>query len=320
PSLEIDADADNIPDNWFKGGWGTNTHTFTYPVAGASGVDAAKVEITSYTSGDAKWYFADAPVLADQDYAISHDYNSDINSEIVIRYTKADGSVFYTFVQSLPSTAGTWQHFEKVATIPSDVVSMSVFHVIANVGSLTIDTYSVKRVPVYVDPSQVLEIAAAGHEVGGHTRTHADLTTLTSAEQQNEIGGSRTDLLDLGITPVDTFLYPEGAYNPEVIAHVQSAGYIAARSVDRGFNTPGGDVYTLKIQAVGRVTTLSEVQNWIDQAIANKVWLILMFHQIDNDPTATFGTTPEILQSIVDYSVSSGIDVVTMREGAALMD
>ena len=99
-----------------------------------------------------------------------------------------------------------------------------------------------------------------------------------------------------------------------------NAGFIAGRSVDRGYNTPTTDKYALKVQQVDRTTTLSEIQAWVDEAVQNNVWLILMFHQIDDDLAATFGTTPAILQSTVDYAASTGIEIVTMRDGVALMD
>ncbi|MDP3963891.1 MAG: hypothetical protein Q8Q39_05345, partial [bacterium] len=58
PSLETAATSED-PQGWFRGRWGTNTAVFTYPVAGLEGARAARVALTSRTSGDAKWYFAD---------------------------------------------------------------------------------------------------------------------------------------------------------------------------------------------------------------------------------------------------------------------
>ena len=38
---------------------------------------------------------------------------------------------------------------------------------------------------------QDIEIIAKTHEIGAHTLTHPDLRTLSSAEQKNEISGSK---------------------------------------------------------------------------------------------------------------------------------
>src|SRR4051812_38294002 len=57
PSFET-AGSTGLPANWLKGGYGTNTRTPTYPATPSQdGAVAARVSITSYSSGDAKWYF-----------------------------------------------------------------------------------------------------------------------------------------------------------------------------------------------------------------------------------------------------------------------
>ncbi len=65
---------------------------------------------------------------------------------------------------------------------------------------------------------------------------------------------------------------------------------------------------------------MTDIQNWTQQAIQDKTWLILMFHQIDDDLTATLGVTPEFLTDIVNYVNTTTIDVVTVREGVSQMN
>jgi len=318
PSLET-AGVSGDPENWFRGGWGTNDRAFTYPITGVDGAKAAKVEIINYTNGDAKWYFGEATVIPNTNYTLKDSYNSDINSEVVIRYTLQDSTVQYIFLSTLPGTGGTWQNFERTITTPVNVTSMTLFHVIANVGSLVVDNYSLKRVQVYVDPAQMLAIQSAGHELGGHSKTHPDLTTLGAPEQQDQIVGSRASIIGMGGTPVDTFAYPFGGYNAAIQTLTQNAGYVAARGVDRGYNVKTTDKYALKVQQVNRMTTLSEVQAWANQAAQDKSWLILMFHQIDANLLENLGATPEMLQQIIDYIKTADVDIVKMRDGVSLM-
>ena len=93
-----------------------------------------------------------------------------------------------------------------------------------------------------------------------------------------------------------------------------------AHSTDLGYNYTNTNKYALKIQTVGRTTTLSDVQGWINTAKQNDTWLILMFHQIDSNPINTLGVTSAFLQSIADYIDTADIDVVTVEDGVGLME
>lgn len=317
--LEIEGE-EGIPEGWFRGGWGTNTRVHTYPEIDATGGKAVRVEILEYTDGDAKWYFQDEPVIPAEDYIVKVSYKSNIPSVLIARYAKADGSFIYVGVQSLASTNDAWVDLVDSILVPDDVVSVTIFHVISEVGYLTTDNYSLKSIQDYVDPSQMLAIQASGHELGGHSRTHASMTGISLAEAEFEIAGSRNEILAMGGLPVEAFCYPFGDYNVAVQGLVEGAGYTSGRSVDRGFNTMATDKFALKIQSVNRETTMDDIQGWVNQAVADKTWLILMFHQIDYDLNQTLGVTPEFLTDIVNYTNTSSIDVVTVGEGVSLMD
>ncbi|MHB1730883.1 MAG: polysaccharide deacetylase family protein [Leptospirillum sp.] len=77
------------------------------------------------------------------------------------------------------------------------------------------------------------EMISMGFEIGSHTRTHADLSRISSDEARDEIFGSKCDLEDLLGTPVRSFCYPFGAYRDETPSIVRSAGYAWGRSVRR---------------------------------------------------------------------------------------
>jgi peptidoglycan/xylan/chitin deacetylase (PgdA/CDA1 family) len=64
--------------------------------------------------------------------------------------------------------------------------------------------------------SEVREIAAAGIEVGAHSVTHRDLTTLSAAEAQEEMRGSQAHIEDRLGRPVRAFAYPYGRLNTRV--------------------------------------------------------------------------------------------------------
>lgn len=145
PLLETASIDPSLPLDWYKGGWGTNTRIFSYPVEGlslAGGSSATKVEITNYTSGDAKWYFKEVPVQPGKTYTYSNWYKSNIPSLSSIRFTKTDGSTAYLDVSlNIPASEG-WKNINKTFTTPEGVVFLTVFHVIKQVGFLTTDNFS----------------------------------------------------------------------------------------------------------------------------------------------------------------------------------
>ena len=74
---------------------------------------------------------------------------------------------------------------------------------------------------------QIRHWSAQGIEFGAHTRTHADLTTLSGGELELEVAGSGDDLaVILGAAPL-SFAYPFGYYNAAVRGSVEKAFQLA---------------------------------------------------------------------------------------------
>jgi peptidoglycan/xylan/chitin deacetylase (PgdA/CDA1 family) len=71
-------------------------------------------------------------------------------------------------------------------------------------------------------------LAAAGWEVGSHTRTHPRLTALDDAALAQELAGSRADCEREVDTPCRSLAYPYGDHDDRVVAAARAAGYDAA--------------------------------------------------------------------------------------------
>jgi peptidoglycan/xylan/chitin deacetylase (PgdA/CDA1 family) len=74
----------------------------------------------------------------------------------------------------------------------------------------------------------------AGFEVGSHTRTHPDLTTLPRDAVMAELVSSRAALERLIGAPIVTFCYPFGRLNADLVWRVRQAGYRLAVTTRRG--------------------------------------------------------------------------------------
>ena len=97
-----------------------------------------------------------------------------------------------------------------------------------------------------IDPSSAPRLLAGPFEIGAHTRTHRDLTTLPAAEAEAEIRGSREELERALGVPVRLFAYPFGGTSPELRTLVRRAGFRAARGIQPGRNRPATDPFDLR--------------------------------------------------------------------------
>ena len=79
--------------------------------------------------------------------------------------------------------------------------------------------------------AQLKELLVTGMSIGGHSRTHPDLTKLPPEQAREEIAGCKSDLGNALGVPIQFFAYPGGAFNRRVARLTQEAGYAAACSV-----------------------------------------------------------------------------------------
>jgi peptidoglycan/xylan/chitin deacetylase (PgdA/CDA1 family) len=159
-SIESVSASPSIPASWQKGGTGTNTRILTYPVSGYDGTKAVKTEITSYTNGDAKWYFVPIPATSGEQYVFSDFYTSNTLSYVTMQYKLQDGTFKYQDIALNVPAQSSWTQVSKSFTIPTytqPVVAMTVFHLIKSVGYITVDNFSIQQIPpLPTDPTNLI--------------------------------------------------------------------------------------------------------------------------------------------------------------------
>jgi peptidoglycan/xylan/chitin deacetylase (PgdA/CDA1 family) len=75
---------------------------------------------------------------------------------------------------------------------------------------------------------ELRDLVAAGIEIGAHTVTHPDLSTLDFDDCLREILESKRALESMLEVPIRTFAYPFCRYGPNAVAAVRAAGFEAA--------------------------------------------------------------------------------------------
>jgi len=100
--------------------------------------------------------------------------------------------------------------------------------------------------PAYVSESQLREMADSGLvEIGSHTLTHSHLPRLSLERAKQEIVDSKRKLQDTFNIKVETFAYPYGEFNDQVMADVIGAGYTAAVSTIENVRQSEKNLYSL---------------------------------------------------------------------------
>lgn len=90
-------------------------------------------------------------------------------------------------------------------------------------------------------------LTAAGFEIGGHTVSHAILTSLGAEELAREVGECKRVLQQILGTEITMFCYPKGRFNTDVVSAVQRAGYRGARGTEMLTSSEAFDRFAIPI-------------------------------------------------------------------------
>ncbi len=171
----------------------------------------------------------------------------------------------------------------------------------------------------YLTREQLSTMAANGHEIGGHTVTHADLAVLPLPEAEAEICDGRTVLESWGFRPT-SFSYPFMQSTLEVEELTAKCGYLTARGLGDIRSATGCPqcpfAETLPPQSpnylrapaqVDASWTLKQMETAVtDASDGDGGWVILTFHGIcapigTAACPANQSTTPAVFEQFVSW-------------------
>jgi peptidoglycan/xylan/chitin deacetylase (PgdA/CDA1 family) len=124
--------------------------------------------------------------------------------------------------------------------------SAEVFVVTGRIGSTnTWDQALGCSAVLLMSADEIIHWASRGIEFGCHTGTHPNLASPSEAEIQNEVVGSRDDLVAIVNQVPAAFAYPWGSFNRAVHNCLRNASDLAF-CTRRGINFPGTDPHLLR--------------------------------------------------------------------------
>jgi peptidoglycan/xylan/chitin deacetylase (PgdA/CDA1 family) len=175
--------------------------------------------------------------------------------------------------------------------------------------------------PAYMSWKQIELTQKAGHEIACHSIDHANLTILEDEELGRQLKDCR-DELSKRYGPVYHFASPYGAANPHTRAAI--AKYYSSHRNTAGDPTNGVDAQDVNVAAhfdrnniigftVRHDTTLEQLQALVAFTKANNGWLVLTYHQADDD-TSEYSVTSEDFKRHFTYLSSTDVRIVTVQE------
>ena len=162
----------------------------------------------------------------------------------------------------------------------------------------------------YLTTAQAQALQSAGHEIGGHSVTHADLAAVGPDELKRQVCNDRATLTGYGLD-IQSFAYPFASANAAAEAAVAACGYNSARGLGdirskvAGSETfpfaesltPANLYYTGAPDQLDNTWTLADMQSLVTQAQANGGgWVQLTFHHI-GDGLVPGSTVPDPLST-----------------------
>ena len=134
----------------------------------------------------------------------------------------------------------------------------------------------------YLDQAGVDTLASMGWEIGGHGKDN--LIELKPVEVDTSLAEVDRYLKEKNYLGKEHFAYPNGSYN-QYVESLVSAYFTSARTID-GFSQPQAKVYPSHVNAItiSSSTPVTTIIDWIDQAVKDKTWLILVWHDFNSNP------------------------------------
>jgi peptidoglycan/xylan/chitin deacetylase (PgdA/CDA1 family) len=143
--------------------------------------------------------------------------------------------------------------------------------------------------PVFLTRAQVDEMSAHGIEFGAHTIDHVSLSSITPAEAQRQILGSREQLDTILNRTGRHFCYPFGHYNETVEGFVREAGFQTCCTEQAGSVRAGSDPLRLRRVGILGTDTLHDFRLKVHGAYD---WWINIYMQIEEQRRRKRGGLP----------------------------
>jgi peptidoglycan/xylan/chitin deacetylase (PgdA/CDA1 family) len=173
--------------------------------------------------------------------------------------------------------------------------------------------------PEHMNWTQIKTLQKEGHDIESHTMDHADLSKLSEAELQYEIGQSKQCLANHGINST-VFAYPfaDGSHKPNIVNMV-SKYYTIARAGDEPIQLlKSVNRYSINALSQSGKKDSNMFTKFVENVNrANSTALAsIKFHRFvnDTDSSSKISTSPQLFEQEMKYLHDNGFKVIRMSD------
>lgn len=157
------------------------------------------------------------------------------------------------------------------------------------------------------------DLAARGHELGGHTHSHYNVQKTPLDTMLEDVGRNIAELREITNEAPASFAYPYGVVS--LRSKFALAGrFVGLRGIETGVNTGLVDLAHLQAQELyDASSTLEQMTTLLKEVIRVRGWLIFYTHDVDPDPSS-IGCSPAYFEAVVKTVKDLGIEITTVTE------
>ena len=169
----------------------------------------------------------------------------------------------------------------------------------------------------YMSIAELQTLQASGNEIGSHSNTHSDFTSMSQSQIRAECSISKQILESNGLS-VTNFAYPDGKTNNTVDSLVLQY-YRSGRTAYVGMNSMQLPTSQFRIPGYSIETTdstaLPLLKAMVDQVYSTNGWGIILYHHIKPAVNGEDYTTSRLdFSNLLDYIISKGVQTLTVNQ------
>lgn len=167
----------------------------------------------------------------------------------------------------------------------------------------------------YMNYDAIRHLKKKGHEIGSHSLNHCNQIDLSTDALKDNATKSKQALEKEKLGSVRSFAYPLGQYN-KTTQHIYEKEYPLIRTSDFGYNDRYFDPTNIRSIGIVSTTTDKEFQSWLDYAKKHNLWVIFVYHRINE--SGEYSVTKAKLESQLKMVSESGLTILPLGEAADL--